>query len=301
MTLALICGQGRLPRIVADAQEARPLVCVLAGFEPDGLAADLTFHLETLGTLLATLKSRGVTRVCLCGAIRRPPIDPARLDDKTAPLVPRLQTALTSGDDGALRIVMDLFEEAGLRVVPVDDLVPDLLPAAGVPTFKSYAPQNSVEAALGERTVAAMGARDAGQACVVRGELVLAREDAAGTDAMLTRLARDRTTGSGDFLTNPISTASDMFGGLLGDATDWLGGGATQSEGGILFKGPKPGQDRRADLPVIGPGTPDAVAAAGLGGIVIEAGGVMLIDRTRTVARCDALGLFLWVREKGGG
>src|SRR6056297_1975401 len=96
MTLALICVQGRLPRIVADAQEARPLVCVLAGFEPDGLAADLTFHLETLGTLLATLKSRGVTRVCLCGAIRRPPIDPARLDDKTAPLVPRLQTALTS-------------------------------------------------------------------------------------------------------------------------------------------------------------------------------------------------------------
>ncbi len=298
MTLALICGKGRLPRIVAEAQDERPLICVLKGFEPDGLTADLTFHLETLGTLLGTLTSRGVTQVCLCGAIRRPPIDPARLDAKTVPLVPRLQTALTSGDDGALRIVMDLFQEAGLSVAAVDDLVPDLIPSEGVLTLKTYAPQNTVEARLAERTVAAMGVRDAGQACVVRGDSVLAREDAAGTDAMLTRLARDRAAGSGDFLTNPINTASDMFGGLLGDATDWLTGGTSVSDGGILFKAPKPGQDRRADLPVIGASTPDAVAAAGLAGIVIEAGGVMILDRAKTVARCDALGLFLWVRDK---
>ncbi|WP_439122983.1 LpxI family protein [Marivita sp.] len=299
MTLALICGQGRLPRIVADAQDQRPLICVLNGFEPDGLTADLTFHLETLGTLLETLKARGVTRVCLCGAIRRPPIDPARLDAKTAPLVPRLQAALTSGDDGALRIVMDLFHEAGLSIASVDDLVPDLVPVEGVLSLKTYAPQNTVEARLGERTVAAMGVRDAGQACVVRGDSVLAREDAAGTDAMLRRLARDAATGNGDFLTNPINTASDMFGGLLGDATDWLTGGESASEGGILFKAPKPGQDRRADLPVIGASTPDSVAAAGLAGIVIEAGGVMILDRAKTVVRCDTLGLFLWVREKG--
>lgn len=195
---------------------------------------------------------------------------------------------------------MELFEEAGLSIASVDDLVPDLLPAVGVLTLKTYAPQNAVEARIGERTVAAMGARDAGQACVARGDSVLAREDAAGTDAMLTRLARDRLAGSGDFLSNPINAASDMFGGLLGDATDWLTGGSSADDGGILFKAPKPGQDRRADLPVIGAGTPDAVAAAGLSGIVIQAGGVMILDRARTVARCDALGLFLWVREKGG-
>lgn len=299
MTLALICGQGRLPCIVANAAQSRPLVAVLSGFEPDGLPADLTFHLETLGSLLQDLKARGITHICLCGAIRRPPIDPARLDAATAPLVPRLQQALTSGDDGALRIVMDLFEEAGLQMVGVDDLVPDLLPASGVLSLKAYAPRNAQEARLGERTVAAMGARDAGQACVVRGDTVIAREDAGGTDAMLTRLARDRNAGSGDIFSAPISTASDMFGGLLGDATDWLTGGTSLEEGGILFKGPKPGQDRRADLPVIGPTTPDGVAAAGLSGIVIEAGGVMVIDRARTVARCDDLGLFLWVREKG--
>lgn len=299
MSLALICGRGRLPRIVADAQPARPLVCVLRGYEPDGLAADLTFHLETLGTLLGDLKAQGVTRVCLCGAIRRPPIDPSRLDAATMPLVPRLQRALTSGDDGALRIVMELFEEAGLEIAAVHDLVPELLPSPGVLTLRACAPQIDADAGLGERTVAAMGARDVGQACLVRGGIVLAREDAAGTDAMLARLAKARRAGSGELLTSPAALSDDMFGGLLEDGTGWLTGRMTPGEGGILFKAPKPDQDRRADLPVIGPGTAEGAAAAGLDGIVIEAGGVMVLDRAKTVARCDELGLFLWIREKG--
>ena len=300
MTLALICGQGRLPRLIARAQPVAPLICVLDGFAPEDLSADVIFTLDTLGTLLADLTARGVKQVCLCGSIRRPPIDPAKLDAATVPLVPRLQEALTTGDDGALRIVMTLFAEAGLQVVGAHELVADLLPKPGVLTLKSYQPNHGIDAQLGERSVAAMGARDAGQACVVRSAQVVAREDAAGTDAMLARLSRDRGGPSGDLLSAPISTASDMFGGLLDDASDWLTGSTTASEGGILFKAPKPDQDRRADLPAIGASTPDAVSAAGLDGIVIEAGGVMILDRARTVARCDDLGLFLWVREKGG-
>jgi hypothetical protein len=72
-----------------------------------------------------------------------------------------------------------------------------------------------------------------------------------------------------------------------------------EGRGGILFKAPKPGQDRRADLPVIGPGTAEGVARAGLSGIVIEAGGVMMLDASDTLARLDGAGLFLWVRPPG--
>ncbi|MFP7571631.1 LpxI family protein [Marivita sp. S2033] len=261
MTLALICGQGHLPRIVAGTQSRPPLVCVLRGFEPEYLPADVTFRLEQLGTFIADLKARGVTQVCLCGAIRRPPVDPTLIDAATAPLVPRLQRALTSGDDSALRIVMTLFEEAGLKIAPVHDLVADLIPEPGIYTLKAPRSGTDDEARLGQRTVAEMGARDVGQACVIRGSSVVAREDAAGTDAMLDRLAH--------------------------------------GEGGILYKAPKPQQDRRADLPAIGPDTPERVAAAGLDGIVIASGGVLLLERAKTVARCDALGLFLWVRDAG--
>ena len=68
---------------------------------------------------------------------------------------------------------------------------------------------------------------------------------------------------------------------------------------GVLFKGPKPGQDRRIDLPAIGPGTIERAAAAGLAGVAIEAHGVMILGAAATVAAADAAGLFLWAREAG--
>ncbi len=66
---------------------------------------------------------------------------------------------------------------------------------------------------------------------------------------------------------------------------------------GVLFKGPKPGQDRRMDLPAIGPGTIEGAARAGLAGVVIEAGGVMILNPGAAVAAADAAGLFIWARE----
>jgi UDP-2,3-diacylglucosamine hydrolase len=66
---------------------------------------------------------------------------------------------------------------------------------------------------------------------------------------------------------------------------------------GVLYKGPKPGQDRRLDLPAVGPATAHAAAAAGLAGIAVEAGGTMILGYAETVAAADAAGLFLWGRE----
>jgi DUF1009 family protein len=109
-----------------------------------------------------------------------------------------------------------------------------------------------------------MGAVDIGQSCVVAAGQALAVEALFGTDWMLDSL-RLRPDGAG----------------------------------GVLFKAPKPDQDRRVDLPTIGPSTVAGAAAAGLSGIAIEAGGVMVTDRDRTIADCDRLGLFLWVRKRG--
>ena len=39
----------------------------------------------------------------------------------------------------------------------------------------------------------------------------------------------------------------------------------------MFYKAAKPGQDRRIDLPTIGPDTLRAVAAAGLGGVAFQA------------------------------
>jgi UDP-2,3-diacylglucosamine hydrolase len=104
-----------------------------------------------------------------------------------------------------------------------------------------------------------LGSVDVGQGCVVQQGIVLAAEAAEGTDAMLERcaeLARD-------------------------------------GPGGVLVKLVKPGQDRRADLPTIGPATIAGAKRAHLRGVAFEAGGTILADRPALIAAADADGLFL--------
>ncbi len=264
---ALIAGTGDLPGVLVDrlaGQGQRPLICALDGYDPDvpGDLPLLRFRLETLGSQIADLTARGVTHLCLAGAVRRPMVDPAKIDAATAPLVPRLLAALGQGDDGALRVILSLFQEAGLTIVAAHDIAPDLLPSAGVLTPVQPDAAAIQAATLGQGHVADMGRRDSGQACVVRPGQIIAEEGPAGTDAMLMSLIVD------------------------------------QALGAILFKAPKPGQDRRVDLPVIGPQTAQNAAAAGLSGIVIEAGGVMVMDMARVRDILMAHGMFLWIRAK---
>ena len=63
--------------------------------------------------------------------------------------------------------------------------------------------------------------------------------------------------------------------------------------GGVLVKLVKPGQDKRADLPTIGPDTVRNAAAAGLRGVAFEAKATILAEREACLAAADAAGLFL--------
>ncbi len=259
--LALIAGQGGLPETLVAALDTCPLIAALEGYAPDTLEADIRFRIETLGTFVAGLVERGVTQVCFTGAIRRPPLDASKVDAATLPLVPRMMQALGAGDDAALRLVIAFFEEAGLRVVAAHEIAPGLMPSAGVGTRVQPVADDDKDIARAEATVALMGSADIGQACVVRSGQVLAVEAAPGTDWMLASMTH------------------------------------FDAKGGILFKAPKPDQDRRIDMPTIGPETIRQAVDAGLRGIVIAAGGVLVLDQDACIAAADEAGLFLWVRE----
>lgn len=256
MRTALIAGTGRLPRELAARLDAA-LVASPAGSAPEGLAAE-TFRLERLVPFLDSLLDRGIGRVVFAGAVRRPDLDPEAFDSRTATLAPRMAAAMSQGDDAALREVVAFFEEAGLAVAGVAELAPDLVPGPGVlvgaPTGRDRADLDRAAA-----IVARLGPLDIGQGAVVAGGLCLAVETLPGTEAMLDFVARTRPEGSG----------------------------------GVLWKAPKPGQDRRIDLPAIGPETVAQAAAARLSGIGWEAGGVVLLDRAATIAAAAAAGLFL--------
>lgn len=260
---ALIAGAGDLPHAIATAADSPPLVAALKDFEPNHLTPDIVFRLEKLGTLLKDLRARGVTEVCLCGQITRPKVALSALDFATLRLLPTIIRGLRKRDDGALRAVIDVFEGAGFTMRAAHEIAPTLLPPEGVLTKAQPYAEAARDAALGDEVSIAQGAADLGQACVIRDGEVIAREPQSGTDAMLAALPEARD----------------------------------QREG-LFYKAPKIGQDRRADLPVIGPQTIDAIARVGLAGLVLEADGVMILHRDDVIRACDAAGLFLWVRPK---
>ena len=291
--LALIAGTGDLPAALLERLPQRPLICAMSGFRPS-VSPDLTFRIEQLGSFLNDLTARGVTEVCLAGAVKRPPIDPSAIDAATQPLVPRIMQAISQGDDGALRAIIAIFEEAGLTLCAAHEIAGDLLPPSGVLGQYPITIEPRQDAVTAQHAVTEMGHADVGQACLVRNGRVLAREGQSGTDAMLMQFAPTD---------DPLWGAVDGVGAVLGSAAEWLsgpGGEPTDARGAILFKAPKPNQDRRADLPVIGPQTAQGAVAAGLSGIVIEEGGVMVLNLADVVSTLDAAGLFLWVRPKGG-
>jgi DUF1009 family protein len=275
--LALIAGQGRLPVLICERlQEAGTpfLICELEGI-PSACEPELErirFRIERLGGLLKTLKKRGVEAVCFAGKIARPKVDPSAIDMATLPLVPRITRAIRAGDDGALREALAIFTERGFTVKAAHELVPELLPQTGVLTRAQPSEDTERDAARGAAIVAALGAADLGQACVVARGQALALEGLPGTDWMLESLGQ----------------RADGHSSLPAHCPE---------RGGILYKAPKPTQDRRIDLPAIGPETARRAVQAGLDGLVIEAQGVLVLDRDKLLAELDDAGLFLWVRE----
>lgn len=82
-----------------------------------------------------------------------------------------------------------------------------------------------------------------------------------------------------------LARVADLPAELRGDET---------ARKGVLAKRPKPGQERRVDLPVIGVSTIEGAAKAGLAGIVIPAGGALVLGREAVADAADAAGLVVW-------
>lgn len=258
--LAILSGAGALPVMLAEAHPEALRVVFRGG--DHAMPPPLAEHrLERLGALFQDLKAQGVARVVLAGAMARPALDPAALDPFMMQLAPRLMAAMQGGDDAVLRLIVAVFEEQGFAVVGAHELMPALTLAEGV---LGAAPSDADLADAGRAAdiLLALSPLDIGQGAVVAGGLCLGIETLQGTDALLRFVAE---------------TPAHL----------------RQGARGVLVKAPKRGQDLRVDMPAVGPETVRNAAAAGLAGIVVAAGRVLLLEREATLAALDETGLFL--------
>ncbi|MCY4290227.1 MAG: UDP-2,3-diacylglucosamine diphosphatase LpxI [Roseovarius sp.] len=300
MTVALIAGQGDLPPHLANILARRgktPLVYELEQF-PSSIADNIArtrFRLEHFGSFLENLRALKVRHLCMAGSMKRVPLNPALVDAATMPLIPRLKTGLAKGDDGTLRMFIEIFEERGIEVIGAADIDPELLPAAGIVNGPLPAGiENEVNVAMS--ALSEMALKDLGQAVVVRNAKIAQREDENGTDAMLQKeipksVMAEIPDVTGLIDEENLENAVSRISCIRGEYIDNIDG--------ILFKAPKPGQEMRADMPLVGIATAINAALAGLSGIVVEAGGVMVLNRALVRRLLESLGMFMWIMPRG--
>jgi DUF1009 family protein len=263
--LGIIAGGGPLPARVAAAAAAanRPVYLVaLDGYADTTLIAPYphaSARLGAAGHILRLLRDARCQDIVLVGPVKRPSLLHLRPDAEGARLLARIGRAAFAGDDGFLAAIVKILGEEGFRVVGAHEILTEALGPKGLLTRAHPDAAALEDIARAIPVLRALGAVDVGQGCVVQQGIVLAVEAIEGTDAMLARAAT---------LARP-------------------------GPGGVLVKMVKPGQDRRADLPTIGPRTIDAAHEAGLRGVAFEAGGTLFTDRTACIEQADQAGLFL--------
>ncbi len=270
MKLGIIAGGGDLPVALARkcTLSGRPFhVIRLRGFA-DQAEADFpgdTIGIAEVGKVIQSLRANGCGAICFAGYVKRPDLAALKPDLRGMSVIPGAIVAARGGDDALMRYMVGVFERDGFTIEGADEVDGGLtLPRGllGAVTVSSSC-QSDIDRAL--QVARAIGGLDIGQGAVVVDGLVIAVEAQEGTDAMLSRCA---------------ALPADIR-------------GAAGDRRGVIAKCAKPIQELRIDLPTIGVSTVEGAAAAGLAGIVGEAGRMLVMDRDAVVRTADRLGLFI--------
>lgn len=273
--LGIISGGGGLPCDVARAATADNRSVHLIGIEGEAGEQINEFSHSwikwgEIGRLFSILREENCRDVVIIGHVKRPDLSQVRMDLGALKLLPFIMKLKSGGDDSILSKIAGLFEDKGHRVCSVLDLVPSLAADLGEMTNSKPGQNDQKDIAKGLDVVAAIGRFDVGQAVVVVNGHVIAVEGAEGTDQMLERCQS-------------------------------LGQWGRKGRHGVLIKVPKPSQDRRIDLPTIGPKTVELAIDANLSGIAIAAGETLIADKSMTIDAANKGKLFMLGVDLIGG
>ncbi len=263
--VAIIACDGALPVELAAA-------CPDAGvYTLEGVPSRLRprskeHRLEKIGSLFEAMKADGRKQVVFAGSLVRPQLDPEKFDQTMQAIAPELFQAIGLGDDALLRTVIKIFEEQGFIIVGASELAPELVADNGLKIGPEPSLQELTDIQRAGEILSGLSPLDVGQGCVVALGQCLGIETVQGTDALL----------------NFVAATPEKY---------------RRNYKGVFVKSAKKDQDLRIDMPAIGPQTIRSVSDAGLAGLVVEAGRVMILEREKTLQAVRDLGLFLIAKD----
>ena len=273
--LGLIAGNGRFPFLLLDAARAEGCEVVVAAIKEETdaeiderAAADsgVTVHWLSLGELsrlIATFQKAGVTRAVMAGQVKHKQIfSSIRPDWRLAKLLLNLRTRNT---DMLLGAVAKVLADEGIELISSTAYLEPLLAKAGVLTEREPDEEERRNIEYGLSVAAGVAAFDIGQTVIVAAQACVAVEAMEGTDAAIAR--------AGELMQTLDSDASTLERRLT------------------VVKLPKPKQDMRFDVPVIGLRTLETMIQAGASCLAIEAERTLLFDLDAVIRRAAEAGI----------
>lgn len=263
--LGIICGGGDLPnKIIEMCRKCNRPYFALAikdnanesFFSPD--IPHKWIRIGQAGTGFNTFKEEGVKEIVLIGTIKRPSLSDLIPDLRTAAFFAKLGTK-SLGDDGILRALVKEIESEGMKVVGIQEVVPNLLAPYGLLTKAKPSKEDEEDIRRGVEVAFNLGKLDVGQSVVIQQGLVLGVEGIEGTDKLIIRCADYKRKGK-----EPI-----------------------------LVKLRKPEQDMRIDLPTIGVKTIENAYKSGFRGIAIHEGNTLVVNQEEVVKVANKYKMFI--------
>ena len=261
--IALVAGALDLPFFTRDALRRNGWDVYTIGlrdFYDTRLEPDIVIRLGGLWRGVRELRRRKIHRVTFVGALGHPNLSNIRPDLWTLGLLISLIKNQRGYDSMAVAL-NKVLEKRGFEIIAAQDAAPELTfqtPGVQTKTKPTARDKRDIERAIDVSHI--IGAADIG-ASVVVDKQVIAVEAAEGTAKMLERVVAMRCN--------------------------------HKKSSGIFAKMTKPGQDLRIDIPAIGVDTVNAVAAAKLRGIVVNAKTCFVVDKDAVIKRANELKIFI--------
>ncbi len=280
-TIGILAGWGRYPVMVAEAVRrhgGRTAILAIRDHADAELAALADVHgdvgVAEIGHAIEFFKAAGCRRATMAGKVHKKKLFGKRawlhhLPDWTGLTTfwPHFVSRRRDNrDDSLLGAIAAAFDARGVTICPATDFAPELLAAEGILAGRPLTQRLAADVAFGWHLAKELGRHDIGQTVVVRNRAPLALEAIEGTDECIRRA------------------------GVLCPA-----GGMT------VVKVAKPQQDLRFDMPTIGVGTLESLAAAGAAVLAIEAGRTILVDAPALAARAMSAGITIASLCDAGG
>lgn len=256
--IGILAGWGRFPVAVAEAirrRGGRTAILAIRDHADCALEPLADAHgrvgVAEIGGAIDFFRRHGVRRATMAGKIHKAKLFGRRAWLRHLPDWTGLRTfwphfvsrRRDNRDDSLLGAIAAAFDTAGITICPATDFAPELLAAGGVLAGPPLSARQRADVAFGWQLAKELGRLDIGQTVVVKNRAPVALEAIEGTDACIRRA-----------------------------------GTLCPAGGMVVVKVAKPQQDLRFDMPTVGVGTLESLAAAGAAVLAIEAGRTILVD-----------------------